>query len=560
MRWMFVFPILLFVFSIAIASQANDVVIYQSVPNPSIGMERTETVYFVFYNTGNQTVYVSNLVHDWGGKNTKKIISSYIGNDKVGYDDIKDITYYTPKKGENKGRYVKVDFDSPIAIEPGNYVEWKYTFLKTSGGTGWRDTNVSVYFNDSSSKQRSTYLLIWPIAIIQTDFKIDNYNYSTAEGADDGLGAQQTVNISFRISDFSVPAQLYSGNITITFPDEFSNITPLTTGNVTPVCFNNTCNCSVLFTINTPEIFCDVQATLPNSSGYYVIYANASKNQLLPFDIMKSVSELIVRVKKIDKIPPVIHYVNATPTTLYFGNYVDVYSKVTDNTGVAFVKARIKGPVNREILLTKEYNHVFHARFYPSFEGDYDVSVYAEDVFGNNASFIDGKIHVLSPVSPPSPIYCNNITSLGVVEIPGVIDSEKLLSLFNLSYYCAKNVLGLWDYDFYLEITYPNGSFVFINDTALVYGRYPGKTIHVYGLPSLEFKKTAQQYPSSSPQLFPGGVQILTPTIPGIKPVLPPKITPQYEYVKLTVAYDRFAILKIGDSYKLVKVRLGVWA
>lgn len=91
-----------------------------------------------------------------------------------------------------------------------------------------------------------------------------------------------------------------------------------------------------------------------------------------------------------------------------------------------------------------------------------------------------GMSEFLEPPFPPTVDKCQGVYSLGIAIQPMVIGEEKVESFMNSDYTCAKNILGLWNYEFYLELKYFNETFVEVNGTPVQYGKYPTADAKVF--------------------------------------------------------------------------------
>ena len=543
--------LLFFVFGIAHSLQADNVIIYQSIPNPSLHFKLNETVYFVVYNNGTSPVYISNLTHEWEFRNggykryIDYVVSSFIGN---------DVGDYPPNVYVVDGKYVKTNLNAPIRVEPGSYVEWYYTFVPKNFKKTIYST-MTVEFNDSSTKSRVETIYSQPSPVIQTDFKIDNSDFSTAEGADGNITANNEYNVTFRVSNFANLVSghyggfhgvtVYNGTIFIQFPQGVS-VSPVS-GNVT--CGGNLCNCSVAFDLYTPPQICVVNVIFP-SEGEYVIYANASDNSaLLPLIFpMNSKSELLVKVSAAHCPPPTIVNAYFSPSEIHFGEYINVNAHVIGPPPIESVIVQV-GSKNMSLHLVNgtHLDGYYFVRVYPNREGYLPVKVYAKNKCGAISEVDLGTIHVSPPIAPPSPEACNNVTTIGLARLPGIIDADKLAALLNTDYYCVKNVLGLWDYDFYLEVKYLDGTPVKVDNKNVFYGIAPGRSSSdvIYGIVGTGVSARDK-----------GG--LATPTISTSPGVFPQTVPNEGGYSK-AIFFDRIAVLKTNSSYEVIRISLGVW-
>lgn len=196
------------------------------------------------------------------------------------------------------------------------------------------------------------------------------------------------------------------------------------------------------------------------------------------------------------------------------------------------------------------------------------------------------------PVQAPTSSECANITSLGLVKYGIILDQQKVISLFSasdesLSYYCTKSILGLWDYDIYIEITDLSGNYVVLNNSlVLVYGVYPGKISSASILKQVDRNKlggyswASPNYVSTAAlsdiktRIYNSQQQALKTGSGGITPTSAPgysidyayalgvvdKITPDTANYELSRTFTRYVLLNTGANYQLVKLTMGVWS
>ena len=194
------------------------------------------------------------------------------------------------------------------------------------------------------------------------------------------------------------------------------------------------------------------------------------------------------------------------------------------------------------------------------------------------------------PVERPTMAKCSNISSIGLSKFGIMLDQSKVLALFNsinpndaLGYYCTKNLLGLWDYDMYIEITELDGRYVVLNNTVLAYGVYPGKTSESQILSGVDYSKMLQ-LGLSSPNYattyylndlytsvvngdltgiknLPGGTPTIAsaPNTYDYTAAVINKITPDIKNYSMLRTFTRLALLNVDNHYELVRVTLGVW-
>ncbi len=520
MKIKYIIPILLvfLVINVGFSAQADNVEIYQSVPNPSIlAANQEQTVYFVIYNTGNETINLNQITHDWGRDYLTGIESAYIGNDKIGYQEV-DLTLELDNRPRK--RYVNLDYE--LEIEPENFIEFYYTYnLSMAAGYRVLNTNFISIFEDNSSASRASVRNPFPINTIQKDFEIENDFYSTAKGANNTILPNETQNFSIRITNFG--NEQYEDIIIIEFPKEFSNVHSENTN-----CILNMCFCYVNLTPNNFEI-CEINAKTPSEFGHYIIHASN-----LGFT---SVSELLVRVMPPPVCPkPSIISTNISPREIDFGTSTQIEASVIGAPPVTNVWAEINGEI---IILEGEgippYKN-YSLEYFPENDGEYDVLIFAENICGivNESA---GILIVRPPVEPPGPIACKNISYIGLSKRPGVLDEQRLESLLNLNYYCAKNILGLWNYDVFIEITTLDGTYINVDGKNFFYGRAPGRTEILYGIE---------------------GESIKSPYYSVIQD--PTRLDhPLQGRTSRMMRFNRMVLVETDSGYELVRLTLGVW-
>ncbi len=206
-------------------------------------------------------------------------------------------------------------------------------------------------------------------------------------------------------------------------------------------------------------------------------------------------------------------------------------------------------------------------------------------LFLSSASALAGQ-----PVERPTKADCSNISSLGLTNFGIMLDQNKVISLFRSigssdiqGYYCVKNLLGLWDYDMYIEITKLDGQYVVLNNTLLVYGVYPGQNSESQILSGVDYSKMLQLGLSSpnyatTHDLNDLYTSVVNGDLTGIRnshggtltPENAPdtynytaavinKIIPDIQNYSISRTFTRLALLDVGNHYELVRVTLGVW-
>jgi len=173
-----------------------------------------------------------------------------------------------------------------------------------------------------------------------------------------------------------------------------------------------------------------------------------------------------------DLIPPVIWSVIISPNPVETSNYFTISANVTDNVGVLSVYAVIQGPLYKLLLLPHYSSSIYNNSYFFNMPGYYNVTVTALDFFSNSAQY-KALLEVLPKFTPPNKSYCCNITSIGIAEQPFVLSKSKIKRLMEYDYSCSKNLMGLWTYNFYLDIKYLNGSYVIIDGREVKVGFEP---------------------------------------------------------------------------------------
>jgi hypothetical protein len=185
---------------------------------------------------------------------------------------------------------------------------------------------------------------------------------------------------------------------------------------------------------------------------------------------------------KCDGTPPTILTYNILPRTIYVNETSNAQATVVDNIGVKRVWLVFSGPDTETVELYRQPGDIFKGVFDPLIDGIFHVVVYAEDLAGNIISADAGQVVVNAIPIPPGYTNCMNITSFGLVTQPAIIGVDKVRSFLVTDYFCARTILGLWEYDFYLEINDLNGNPVLLDGMPITYGKYPpsGATVDVY--------------------------------------------------------------------------------
>jgi hypothetical protein len=185
---------------------------------------------------------------------------------------------------------------------------------------------------------------------------------------------------------------------------------------------------------------------------------------------------------KCDNVPPTILTYSILPRTIYVNDTSNTQATAIDNVGVKRVWMVFSGLDTETVTLTHQTGDLYTGTFDPLIDGTFHAVVYAEDVSGNIVSVDGGQVVVNAIPVPPNYLNCMNITSFGLVTQPAIIGTDKVRAFLVTDYFCARTVLGLWDYDFYLEINDLNGNPVLLDGQPITYGKYPpaGADVNVY--------------------------------------------------------------------------------
>jgi len=182
-----------------------------------------------------------------------------------------------------------------------------------------------------------------------------------------------------------------------------------------------------------------------------------------------------------------IHNCSVSPRDFELPNSTYISAFVTPVGQVTEVKAEVTGPASQVIPLNIVSGSNYSDYYTPVIDGNYSVVIFAKDSRNNTANLSCGTLSSHEPLFPPPIVHCEGIYSLGIAAQPSILDSEKAKAFLNLNYYCARNLLGLWNYDFYFEVKHLNGSYVNIDGRDVKYGKYPppDATIFVLNRPAL---------------------------------------------------------------------------
>lgn len=262
-----------------------------------------------------------------------------------------------------------------------------------------------------------------------------------------------------------------------------------------------------------------------------------------------------------------------------------ISAQVFDESGISYVKAFISGPEEVELQLNENNPGNYSIDYYPPIDGEYTVYLVAEDVFGNQNQTEGAVLYVSTPVTPPSKEACKNVSSLGIMSTNFRLSAEKVNALMKLNYYCAKNILGLWDYDFYIEITDLSGNYVVLNDIMLVYGVYPGKIqpsdilyqvdrtklggynwaspnkVSVQGINAIKNRIASDGRCTEHGCSVQGECKEDSPYCIEYEYALDiaKKITPDVSSYSKSNSNSRILLLDTGQGFKLVKLTIGIW-
>jgi hypothetical protein len=486
--------------------QAEDVVILTSIPDPSPIIVNSD-VYIIIWNNGSTPVYLTNLRHNWSSVQIGSIASSVIGNDNTGYSNVAVNTSRI-----NNGRAINLALPG-LLVEPGSYVEWHYNYAapgsgdddddddEGSGSSANLTTRITATFNDSSTANRTKVIQRIPTAAkLNMVFNIQGSQFSkTAAGANDSLLNDSRAVLTMIATEYTgsqFPSFFpYTGNITMYFPAGFTNLTPEPGGDVTAVCGTSSCRCPVSG-VNGGTVTCKISFDLPNltDTSSFVVYANAtSSSSVGQSNKVKTSAEWLIRVPPIFVVdnPPVIHSVQISPTQVTAPGLVRIAANVTDDRMVSFVQAIITGPQGRTLPLFLESGITYSNNFSLPLEGTYSANFRAGDNRGQMTELLGGTFSGIAPVFPPPLIECEGIYSLGIALQPAIIDVDKTRALLGLNYYCARNLLGLWTYNFYFELRYMNDTFVQIDGEDVRYGLYPPTGATVFELDRAALLRTS---------------------------------------------------------------------
>lgn len=182
---------------------------------------------------------------------------------------------------------------------------------------------------------------------------------------------------------------------------------------------------------------------------------------------------------------------------------------------------------------------------------------------------------IQQPLEKPTAEECENLSSIGFASDinTAVLDADKIaavLNSFESDYYCLKNILGLWDYNFYIILTNPAGTeyaTIYGWDTNLtgVYGVFPGNNVLVSNIPG---SYAEQLEVSQSIELPTGGISayfiweeqgptVLAAPTPAI---VQQNILPNPMVLQNLKTFKRVVVIDNGEGiYETALLTLGVW-
>ena len=171
---------------------------------------------------------------------------------------------------------------------------------------------------------------------------------------------------------------------------------------------------------------------------------------------------------------------------------------------------------------------------------------------------------------------CSGINSIGLASNsnPAVMDPNKLIAILTsneIDYYCLKNILGLWDYNFYITITDTSGAnfmTVYSEDwntnVTGIFGVFPGNDVLVDSLNSGYAQSLSTSTTYSLPQGGMTGRFIWDQqTIPFASPTpdtTQRDITPSAFNFENSRTFKRVIVIDNGEAgYETALLTLGVW-
>lgn len=170
--------------------------------------------------------------------------------------------------------------------------------------------------------------------------------------------------------------------------------------------------------------------------------------------------------------PPVFLSFDISPQIAAVFEKIEIQTNVVDQSTIKKVEAHITGATNKTITLEK-YGQIYIGEYYAEIEGEHFVNLEAEDIFNNSNISNTKSFRVSPPLFPPTADKCHGITFLGLLNRNLELSPDRLRELMDFNYYCAKNILGLWNYDFYIEIKQDDGALLEIDGKDMAYGKVP---------------------------------------------------------------------------------------
>lgn len=476
--------------NVALASQADNVLIYQSTPDPSARVSKPEIAYVTIFNNGAESVNLTEIINNWSVKQIQDISNAFIGNDKIGYFDVKANTTVI------NNTIVNLSLKNGIVIEPKNFVSFYYSFqIKDSSADKNNTITINAIFSDNSSKIREVPISIKDDAMTIIRFNVDENEGFAAIGANDTILPYQQRLFIFNITELT-NSKPYTGTVSFTFPEQFTDINGTNIGNVSSNCTGNLCTCS-FNGLKGESQTCAVLATIPEiPDSHFVIIADLTGKNNTGHPYVNHTSELVVRLSIPPPAAPLkIHNCTIEPRVFEVPGTTVISAFVTPPGLISQVYANITGPSQKILQLNQQKSSPnFANNFSPVLDGNYSVVIYAKDKRNNTANLSCGTINAIAPVFPPPVGKCEGVYSVGLASQPLIIEPAKAKALTNLNYYCVRNLLGLWTYDFYFEMKYLNGTVVNVDGVDIKYGKYPPSGAVVFALNRLALLNTGTGY------------------------------------------------------------------
>ena len=217
--------------------------------------------------------------------------------------------------------------------------------------------------------------------------------------------------------------------------------------------------------------FYKTQFTETNEPGTY--HANLSV-ETPPDEFQSATTSFLIK----DWKPPSFLLFSLNPKKLAVFEKMQINSVVLSQNPIEFVEARITGPKNETVLLTKNGDSYF-GEYVPQIDGQYVMVLYARDIFNNSNTSDTEPFSVSAPLFPPTADKCHGILTIGLLNRNLQLSPQKARQLVNFNYYCTKNILGLWNYDFYIEILKQDGMLLEIDGREMAYGKMPDPTANI---------------------------------------------------------------------------------